>query len=230
MTWTGAAANGDWDLTSDNWTDVPGGTPAVTRFLDGDYVKFNDAVGGTVAIDGDAYLAGTPAPTPGETETITNIITTTESMTFDAGMFDAATALKSQTAVDFQKAWIDGFTEAAADVPQLSVAKSDLSQTVLRIGLNSKYTASDRLNLRTRLQYGVQVGGASQGRALTSLAANPGESRMLAGVNLGRNMLNVGLGGEWKLTNRTRIFGDYDFDLGEKSTAHTGQFGFVTNW
>ena len=50
----------------------------------------------------------------------------------------------------------------------------------------------------------------------------------LRGVNLGRNQFNVGLGGEWKLTNRTRLFGDYDFDLGDRSTAR--QFGVVTNW
>ncbi len=134
-------------------------------------------------------------------------------------------------AVDFQKAWIDGFTETAPN-SLLNVAKSDLDQTVLRIGLNSKYITGDRFNLRTRLQYGVQVGGDTQGRALTSLMVNPGESRMLTGVNLGRNTLNVGFGGDWYVSQkkRTRLFADYDFDLGENAMAHTGQLGFVTNW
>lgn len=135
-------------------------------------------------------------------------------------------------AVDFQKAWIDGFTESTSDVSQISVAKNDIGQTVLRFGLNSKYATGEGFNLRTRLQYGVQVGGNTQGRALTSLVVNPGESRMLTGVNLGRNTFNVGIGGDYRIgmNRRTRIFADYDFDLGEKATAHTGQVGFVTNW
>jgi uncharacterized protein with beta-barrel porin domain len=49
----------------------------------------------------------------------------------------------------------------------------------------------------------------------------------LSGVNLGRHTLNIGFGGDFKIGNRTKLFADYDLDLGEHSTAHTGQFGFV---
>ncbi len=135
-------------------------------------------------------------------------------------------------AVDFQKAWIDGFTETPPSPSQISVAKSDVDQTVLRVGFNSKYAKGERINIRSQLQYGYQVGGDTQGATLTSLAVNPGDSRMLTGVNLGRNMFNAGIGSDLLLTTgkRTRLFMDYDFDLGERATAHTGQLGCSTIW
>jgi hypothetical protein len=45
-------------------------------------------------------------------------------------------------------------------------------------------------------------------------------------------MLNIGIGADLYTTanKHTRVFADYDFDLGKHSTAHTGQFGFVTTW
>jgi hypothetical protein len=131
-------------------------------------------------------------------------------------------------AVDFQKSWSDGFT--IADTAQ-KIDKNSLDQTVLRIGLNSKFQPADRLNFRTRLQYGVQVGGDLYGSARTSFVGTPNESRVLTGVNLGRNMFNVGIGTDiYTVTKRTRLFADYDLDLGERSTAHTAQLGIVTTW
>ncbi|MDR2114968.1 MAG: autotransporter-associated beta strand repeat-containing protein, partial [Planctomycetaceae bacterium] len=132
-------------------------------------------------------------------------------------------------AVDFQKAWMKGFT--TADTNQV-VAKSTLGQTVLRIGLNSKFQPTDHIHFRTRLQYGIQVGGEVFSSVRTSYLNNPNQSRILTGVNLGRNMLNVGIGTDIYLsrTKRFRLFANYDFDFGERSTAHTGQFGFLTTW
>jgi uncharacterized protein with beta-barrel porin domain len=132
-------------------------------------------------------------------------------------------------AIDFQKAWTDGFN--TPDTAQ-KIDKSTLDQTVLRIGLNSKFQPTELLNFRTRLQYGVQLGGDLYGSARTAFAANLTESRVLTGVNLGRNMFNVGIGTDIYSSNskRLKLFADYDLDLGERSTAHTGQLGFVTTW
>ncbi|MDR2754938.1 MAG: autotransporter outer membrane beta-barrel domain-containing protein, partial [Planctomycetaceae bacterium] len=97
-----------------------------------------------------------------------------------------------------------------------------VDQTVLRIGVNSGYK-----NLRTRLQYGYQVGGDLYGISRTSIIGGNNNHRVLTGVNLGRNTLNLGFGGDFKIGKRTKLFADYDFDLGEHSTAHTGQFGLM---
>ncbi|MDR1141918.1 MAG: autotransporter outer membrane beta-barrel domain-containing protein [Planctomycetaceae bacterium] len=124
-------------------------------------------------------------------------------------------------ALDFQKAWSDGFNVNVANIP-LAIKKGDIDQTVLRIGINSNYK-----NLRTRLQYGYQVAGDCYGIAQTSIT---GGNRILSGVHLGRHTLNVGLGGDFSINNRTKLFVDYDFDLGEHANTHSGQFGFVRNF
>ncbi|MDR1290154.1 MAG: autotransporter outer membrane beta-barrel domain-containing protein, partial [Planctomycetaceae bacterium] len=120
-------------------------------------------------------------------------------------------------AIDFQKAWSDGF-KTNAYIP-LTVNKGDIDQTVLRVGVNSNYK-----NLRTRLQYGYQIAGDHYGISRTSITSG---NRILTGVNLGRHTFNAGLGGDFKIGNRTKLFADYDLDLGKHSTNHTGQFGFV---
>jgi autotransporter-associated beta strand protein len=132
-------------------------------------------------------------------------------------------------AVDFQKAWMKGFT--IADTNQV-IEKSEIDQFVLRIGLNSKFQPANLLDFRTRLQYSIQVGGDQYGSVKTSYLHNPTHNRTLTSVNLGRNMLNVGVGTDLYISNNkcTRIFGDYDFDLREHSLAHTGQFGIITTW
>ncbi|MDR0338611.1 MAG: autotransporter outer membrane beta-barrel domain-containing protein, partial [Planctomycetaceae bacterium] len=106
----------------------------------------------------------------------------------------------------------------------LSVGKSDVDQTVLRVGLNSNYK-----NFRTRLQYGYQFAGDLYGISSTSIVGG-NSHRNLTGVNLGRNTLNIGFGGDFKINRNTKLFADYDFNLGEHSTAHTGQFGLITNF
>ncbi|MDR2704892.1 MAG: autotransporter outer membrane beta-barrel domain-containing protein, partial [Planctomycetaceae bacterium] len=126
-------------------------------------------------------------------------------------------------AIDFQKSWADGFNVNVARLP-LAVGKSDLEQTVLRVGINSSYK-----NLRTRLQYGYQVAGDLYGTSRTSIVGG-NNSRVLTGVNLGRNTLNVGLGCDFKIGKRTKLFADYDFDLGERANSHSGQFGLAINF
>jgi outer membrane autotransporter protein len=131
-------------------------------------------------------------------------------------------------AVDFQKSWSDDFTVNVQPGLAQQVDNNSLDQTVLRIGLNSQYAPYSQLgNLRTRLQYGYQVGSEEYG---TSRSIISGTTQTFRGVNLGRNTLNIGIGGDLPLTRNTRLFADYDFDLSERATAHTGQIGFVGKW
>jgi hypothetical protein len=43
-------------------------------------------------------------------------------------------------------------------------------------------------------------------------------------------MLNAGLGGDFKINKHTKLFADYDLNLGEPSTSHAGQFGLSTSF
>ncbi len=134
-------------------------------------------------------------------------------------------------AVDYQKSWTDGCTDNGGMFP-MTMNASQFEQLFLRVGLNSKYEMSNRFSLRSRLQYGVRVAGDDQPDATVSFVAVPGASRMLTGTDVGRNVFNAGLGGDWYLssTKRTRLFADYDLDLGERAIAHTAQAGFVAVW
>ncbi|MDR3108999.1 MAG: autotransporter outer membrane beta-barrel domain-containing protein, partial [Planctomycetaceae bacterium] len=120
------------------------------------------------------------------------------------------------------KSWSDDFTVNVLPGLAQRVDTDSLDQTVLRVGVNSQFG-----NLRTRLQYGYQVGGEEYG---TSNSIIGGTTQTFRGVNLGRNTFNAGIGGDLPLTRNTRLFADYDFDLGERSAAHTGQIGFVGKW
>ncbi|MDR1477878.1 MAG: autotransporter domain-containing protein [Planctomycetaceae bacterium] len=125
-------------------------------------------------------------------------------------------------AIDFQKSWSDGFN--TNNIVPLTVKKGEMDQTVLRLGVNSNYR-----NWRTRLQYGYQVAGDLYSTSRTSLTGG-GNNRVLSGVNLGRHTFNAGFGGDFQIGNRTKLFADYDLDLGERTTNHTGQFGVVCNF
>jgi outer membrane autotransporter protein len=131
-------------------------------------------------------------------------------------------------AIDFQKNWMGKYSYATAG-GQVNVNKSSLDQTVLRIGLNSNSSLASHVNLRTRLQYGVQIGGDLYGTTRTSFQNGNGYAT-LKGVNVGRHRLNTGIGMDVHTSNRTKIFVDYDFDLGRRSTAHTTQLGFVVSY
>ena len=51
----------------------------------------------------------------------------------------------------------------------------------------------------------------------------------LKGVNVGRNRLNAGIGADiYSINKSSKLFSDYEFDLGERSTAHTIQLSFIT--
>jgi outer membrane autotransporter protein len=122
-------------------------------------------------------------------------------------------------AIDFQKAWSDGFN--INTIVPLTIKKGEMDQTILRLGANSNYK-----NWRTRL-HSCQLAGDLHGVSRTSITGGGNNNRILSGVNLGRHTFNAGFGGDFQINNRTKLFADYDLDLGKHATAHTGQFGFV---
>ncbi|MDR3108533.1 MAG: autotransporter domain-containing protein [Planctomycetaceae bacterium] len=130
-------------------------------------------------------------------------------------------------AFDYQQSWTDAFTIGGNGLvlPQ-DIDKGNLSKSVLRVGLNGQFS-----NIRTRLQYGYMVGGDEFGASNVTyrVPSSPSVSRVLTGVNVGRSFANIGLGGDLNL-GAFRVFADYDFDFGERRTAHTGQIGVDVKW
>jgi hypothetical protein len=51
----------------------------------------------------------------------------------------------------------------------------------------------------------------------------------LYGAKWNRDLLNVGVGGHYQIDQKgmLQLFGNYDFDRGNRSKAHTAELGFV---
>jgi hypothetical protein len=135
-------------------------------------------------------------------------------------------------AIDFQKAWTDAFVEGDLSNPNffdLRIGKSNIDQTILRIGLNSKLLPTQQIQVRTRFQYGLQVAGDLYASANTSFIVNPTISQNLRSVRRGRNNLNIGFGTDlYTASDSTKFFLDYDYNYNKYSNAHSFQIGLVT--
>jgi hypothetical protein len=132
-------------------------------------------------------------------------------------------------AIDFQKAWADAFIEGDPNNLGLNIGKGDIDQLILRFGLNSKIMPTRQFQLRTRLQYGLQVAGDLYAAAQSSFIVNPTITQTIKSVKRGRNNLNVGFGTDiYTMDELTRFFLDYDYNYNKKSNAHSIQIGVLT--
>ncbi|MDR1484934.1 MAG: autotransporter domain-containing protein [Planctomycetaceae bacterium] len=132
-------------------------------------------------------------------------------------------------AIDFQKAWSDAFVEGDPNNFGLHIGKSDIDQAILRFGLNSKIMPTRQFQLRTRLQYGLQVAGDLYAAANTSFVVNPTITQTLKSVKRGRNNINVGIGTDvYTIDELTKFFVDYDYIYNKKSNSHSFQIGITT--
>ena len=132
-------------------------------------------------------------------------------------------------AMDFQTAKTNAFAERGSAEYNQAYKKSTLSQTVMRFGLNSQWQRNDRSRIDTRLQYGRQIGGSDTPSIQSVFVGSSVDTPIrFNGVALGRDILNVGAGGRYFLTSakNSMIFGNYDFDRGNRSLSHTAEFGF----
>ncbi|MCL2744459.1 MAG: autotransporter outer membrane beta-barrel domain-containing protein, partial [Planctomycetaceae bacterium] len=136
-------------------------------------------------------------------------------------------------AIDIQSAKSGAFAETGTSQFRQVYGKSDLSQTVMRFGINSQWRMNDRARIDTRLQYGRQIGGSDTPSIQSVFAESSVNTPMtFNGVKLGRDILNVGVGGRYFLTksNRGIIFGNYDLDRGNRSLTHSAEMGFQYWW
>ncbi|MDR0391350.1 MAG: autotransporter domain-containing protein, partial [Planctomycetaceae bacterium] len=132
-------------------------------------------------------------------------------------------AIAPLIAIDFQKAWTDGFNINVTEFP-LAIDESEISQTMFRVGFNSNYQ-----NIRTRLQYSYQFAGNVYSISPTSIVGGKNK-RNITSVNLGRNSLNAGLGVDFKIYGNTKLFADYDLKIKTHTITHSAQIGLITNF
>jgi hypothetical protein len=53
---------------------------------------------------------------------------------------------------------------------------------------------------------------------------------MIRSTRWGKDWLNAGVGYEFLATRHWRIFADYNFDLGRRTTSHLGSINTALKW
>ncbi|HBT75624.1 MAG TPA: hypothetical protein DEB39_01585, partial [Planctomycetaceae bacterium] len=132
-------------------------------------------------------------------------------------------------AFDYQKSWASDFEETGGLFAK-RVTDGELESTQIRFGLNSRWQLREVFSLDTRLQYGRELSNSPYGTVKATFLSAPDAGPMkLHGVDLGVDFLNVGFGGQVYLNACRTIymFGDYDYDVGNKGVANTFQLGLV---
>ncbi len=139
---------------------------------------------------------------------------------------DSYMTLMPLLAIDYQQAWTDGFTDASAGQPAMAYGDGNMAQVLMRLGLNSRYRWLDRVHMTTRMQYALNFVDR-YGELSASFVDVPGMSTMLRGAKMGRNLVNLGIGGEIFLgyNNRFRLSADYDFIYATRAISHSGFLG-----
>ncbi|MDR1291675.1 MAG: autotransporter outer membrane beta-barrel domain-containing protein, partial [Planctomycetaceae bacterium] len=141
-------------------------------------------------------------------------------------------------AFDFQKTNSNGFDVdvnlSKANVPYtnilgqnqiktLSIANNDFEQAFLRIGLNTSYK-----RLRTRFQYSYLACGDATANTHATIKGISNGTGTLTAARRGRYIINTGAGIDRNIGEFTKIFADYDFEVGKNINSHTAQLGIVT--
>ena len=129
-------------------------------------------------------------------------------------------------AVDFQSASMDDFIVRDPNFIGALVVPEDVYSTAIRVGL-----LGEMGRLRTRLQYMRQVAGDDFVNTRTSLIFDEWAAATdVRSTQWGKDWLNVGIGGELLRTHHWRIFADYDFDVGRRTTSHLGSLNTIFTW
>jgi len=132
-------------------------------------------------------------------------------------------------ALDFQTASMDGILLADpffAPYGGLRVEPESLDSTSLRLGLLGEVG-----RFRTRLQYTRQIAGKDFVTSSTSFAWDGSATSVpIQSVHWGKDWLNAGIGYEFLSTRHWRIFTDYDFGAGKRSTSHLGALNVILKW
>ncbi len=137
-------------------------------------------------------------------------------------------------ALDYEHVWQKGYAESGGRTA-LRYDDSQLERLMFRIGVNTKIFVSNKFDLFGRLQYATQLNKTGYPRSNNHFvnATAPGTPTMdVWGSNVGRDYVNLGIGGEYYLNRMraTSIYFGYDADLWKGMSTHSGYLGFTHRW
>jgi uncharacterized protein with beta-barrel porin domain len=137
-------------------------------------------------------------------------------------------------ALDFEKARINGYRESTGQA-SLVYGAATMKRTMFRLGLDSELDLQNGFQLKPKVQYAVQVGGQKHPSVDARFANATLPDQRAAdiwGSDIGRNYLNLGLGGSWKLDSRgdKSLYMNYDAKLYSRATSHAGMAGVMMRW
>ena len=141
--------------------------------------------------------------------------------------------LRPLMALDYEQTWMRGYREQGGESAQI-YDKATLARTMLRIGLNGDFNLRNGLSLNGRIQYGTQLNNREHS-AHGVRFVNGGTDQYKADIwssRIGRDYLNLGLGGNWQLdeSGSRFVFVNYDAKWYERATMHLGEVGLVRKW
>lgn len=128
-------------------------------------------------------------------------------------------------AMDFQTAAMKEFVVYDPVLGGILIEPGNLNSAVVRAGLLGK-----AWRIHTRLQYMRQVAGEDFVDSNTALTWDMSAATTVRGTQWGKDWLNVGIGGELLATRHWRVFADYNFDAGKRTTSHLGSLNTVLRW
>ena len=137
-------------------------------------------------------------------------------------------------ALDFEKARINGYRESAGQA-SLDYDAASMKRMMLRFGVDSELDLQNGFYLKPRVQYAAQVNGQKHPSVDARFANStlPGQRAAdIWGSEIGRNYLNLGLGGGLKTDGRGDkvLYMNYDAKLYSRATSHAGMVGFMMKW
>ncbi|MDR0608995.1 MAG: autotransporter outer membrane beta-barrel domain-containing protein, partial [Planctomycetaceae bacterium] len=132
-------------------------------------------------------------------------------------------------AAEYQRAATNNFTETGTTGLMHHFASGSTDQFILRFGLNSHWQYSQYAGLHTRLQYGRRMNNSNNNAVHGTITGSTASEMILYGVKWNRDLLNIGVGGHYQIDQKgnLQLFGNYDFDRGNRSKSHTAELGFV---
>ncbi len=132
------------------------------------------------------------------------------------------TTIKPLVAFDSENVWQDSAVENGAGIYSLEYAKRRNDRTYVRTGITGELGAKN-LTVSGKVFYSHQMGGSPYSDSEARFAGSGAEFVRFHGIDLERDFLTLGIGGNIYLnSNRTSmISGNYDAVMSAKSTAQT---------
>ena len=140
-------------------------------------------------------------------------------------------SLRPSVGVDFFSNHLNNTTEVGDDAERVRYNGSNLTQTFIRMGTDFRYQAR-RFTLNSGVYYAYDLCGQNLRTSVTHdySGLTPG----LVGTALGRSLLTMNVGGDYKLSKNVSLFGGYEsqytLDGASKSMMNVGYIGTGVKW